>query len=409
MNKKKLFLWALYDFANSLIYVNFVLYFAVWIVVDKGLSDFWYNAIFAITTIFLLVTAPVMAARTDKKGGRKFFLNISTIGTFVSYGLTAILAVINSHVLLVALFFLIGQYFYQLSFVFFNPMIDDIADEAHRSRASGIGQFASSLGFVAGIFLTMPLASSRTAPLLPAVLAFFVLALPMLIFYKEPKQKVLDNITPGGVPERKMITKRMIAFFAASAATPMLVAFFFFNDALITVSNNYSIYLERVFHMPDSIKSILLAAVLGMSAIGAVIGGWIGDKIGALKTIKLVLSGWVILLPLIALAPNFLTIVILTPISGLLLGSIWTVTRSYLSMVLPKEDMGYGFSFYTIAERFATLVGPLTWGAIIGFMGIAGVSYRIAMGSMTIFIIVGLIILIRWKRPVLVTPSSNQG
>ena len=28
MNKKKLFLWALYDFANSIIFVNFLFYFS---------------------------------------------------------------------------------------------------------------------------------------------------------------------------------------------------------------------------------------------------------------------------------------------------------------------------------------------------------------------------------------------
>jgi len=403
MNKKKLFLWSLYDFSNSIVYINFVLYFAVWIVVDAGLSDFLYNAIFAVSTLLLLVTAPFLAAYTDKKGRRKLFLNIATIGTFVSYGLTAIFASMNIHVLLVALLFLIGQYFYQLSFVFFNPMLEEIADETHRSRASGICQFTSSLGFVAGIALAIPFASSRVAPLLPAVFAFFILALPMMIFYKETKKEE-DTTDLNIITKKPMFTKqKMITFFTVSVATPMLVAFFFFNDALITVSNNYSIYLERVFHMPDSTKSILLAIVLGMSALGAAIGGWVGDKIGALKTLKFILMGWIILLPLVAIAQNLTTMIVLTLFTGLLLGSMWTVSRSYLSIILPKEDMGYGFSFYTIAERFATLVGPLTWGGIIWYMGIEAIAYRIAMACMTIFVVVGLIILMSWKRPKLST------
>lgn len=397
MNKKKLFLWALYDFANSIIYINFVLYFAVWIVVDAGLSDFWYNAIFAITTLILLATAPLLAARTDKHGGRKKYINIATIGTVVGYGLAAIFATQNAPVLLIALLFLIGQYFYQLSFVFFNPMLNEIADESYRSRASGISQFASSIGFVVGIAITMPFAETRTATLLPSVIAFFVLALPFMIFYKE--SKTVEEISlEETVEETKVLTKKMIGFFVASAATPMLVAFFFFNDALLTVSNNYSIFLERVFQTPDSTKSLLLAAILGMSAIGAAIGGWVGDKIGALKTMKIILVLWVVLLPLIAIAPNFTIVAILTPITGLLIGSIWTVTRSYLSLVLPKKDIGYGFSFYTIAERFATLVGLLTWGGIIWIWGSHSSTYRIAMASMTVYMIIGLIILFQWRR-----------
>ncbi len=398
MNKRNIFLWTLYDFANSIIYINFVLYFAVWIVVDAGLSDFWYNAIFAITTIFLLFTAPILAARTDLYGGRKYWLNISTIGTFVSYGLVAILAVTHSNILLVALFFLVGQYFYQLSFVFYNPMLNDIADEAHKSRVSGFGNFANSIGFVVGILITLPFASSRITPLFISVPVFFILALPMMVFFKEPEKQIDSVSIPHTKDDIKAFIQKMTAFFVASAATPMLVAFFFYNDALLTISNNYSIYLERVFHAPDTTKSILLMAILGMSAIGSIIAGWLGDKIGALKTLKFILFGWIIAIPLLALAPNFYTAAILSPFMGLLIGSAWTTSRAYLTTILTKENMGYGFSFYTITERFATLFGPLTWGVIIWTMGTGALSYRIAIGAMVVFTIIGFLILHKWKR-----------
>ena len=40
MDKRNLFVWSLYDFANSIIYVNVLLYFAQWMVIDAGLPDF---------------------------------------------------------------------------------------------------------------------------------------------------------------------------------------------------------------------------------------------------------------------------------------------------------------------------------------------------------------------------------
>src|SRR3989344_2337798 len=130
MDKKQLFFWSLYDFANSIVFVNFILYFSQWIVIDGGLPDFWYNAIFAITTIFLIFTAPILASFTDKYGGRKFFLNISTIGTFVGYMIAALLAYSgNTSILLISLFFMIGGYFYLLSFIFYQPMFKTVADE----------------------------------------------------------------------------------------------------------------------------------------------------------------------------------------------------------------------------------------------------------------------------------------
>ena len=44
--KKNVFLWALYDFANSLVSIVFFLYFAQWLVIDQGVADIWFNLTF---------------------------------------------------------------------------------------------------------------------------------------------------------------------------------------------------------------------------------------------------------------------------------------------------------------------------------------------------------------------------
>lgn len=188
-----------------------------------------------------------------------------------------------------------------------------------------------------------------------------------------------------------------------SLATPMLLAFFFLSDAVITASNNYSIYMERVFSVPDKTKSILLMAILIMSALGGIVAGWIGDRIGVLKTFKIILVGWIIALPAVALAPNFTVFIITTVLVGVLIGSMWATSRAYLSTLLSSEEMGYGFSFYTLSERFSTFLGPLAWGGVIWFFGTEPFSYKIAMITMTIFVIIAFIILHFWKRPLIVS------
>lgn len=398
MNKRNLFLWSLYDFANSFIFINFLLYFSQWLIIQGGLSDFWYNAIFAITSILLFFSAPTLAAFTDRHGGRKYLLNHTTIGTFLGYGIATALAYAGQSVYLIAAFFLIGQYFYQLSFVFYNSMIEDVADVEHRSRASGIGQFSNSLGQVLGLVLALPMSATRLQPLFPSLVVFIICALPMMIYFidSRPKQK---NITVRALREgEREYFKKIALFFSASIAIPMLTAFFFFNDALITISNNFPIYMERVFAVPDGIKNLLLIAILIMSAVGGVISGWVADKIGSLNTMKWILAGWVILIPIGALAHNLVLVWVFSILTGLFIGSVWTVTRSYLSQILKKEELGYGFSFYTLFERFATLLGPLSWGGVIAIMGTQPNSYRTAMMLMTLFVLIGLIILFKWKR-----------
>lgn len=397
MNKKNLFLWSLYDFANSIVFINFLLYFSQWLVIDGGLSDFWYNATFAISTILLFLTAPLLAAYTDKFGGRKFSLNVSTVCTAISYGLAAGLAFAGIHIFVVTTFFLLGQYFYQLSFVFYNPMIEEIAAVPYRSRVSGIGQFSNALGQVFGLLIMLPLAKSRLTPLLPSVGLFLLLALPMMIFYKESRSRSRDaNIS--AVLSDANVFRKLIPFFSASIAAPLLVAFFFYNDALITVTNNYSIYMERVFGIPDARKSILLLLIVVMNGIGAIISGWLGDRIGILRTLKLILGCWVIALPIIAYTDNLKVFTAMTICIGLCIGGMWATSRAYMSTLLASEEMGYGFSFYTVLERFSSLVGPLAWGSIIAVAGTNSTSYRIAMASMTVFVFTGLLIVSFWKR-----------
>lgn len=400
MNKKNLFYWSLYDFANSFVFINFLLYFSQWLVVDGGLSDFWYNALFAISSILLLLSAPTLASFTDRHGGRKYFLKFATFGTLIGYGLATLLAYLDQSMLLIASCFLIGQYFYQLSFSFHNPLIEDVADMPHRARASGIGQFANSFGQVMGLIMAIPLSHTRLQPLFPSIIIFFILSLPMLLWFKEQKIKQVSLTFTEFKNDSKNLYKKFVLFFSISVATPILVSFFFFNDALITVSNNYSIYLERVFGIPDGTKNIILMIVLLMSAFGGLIFGKIADKIGTLKALKYILISWIILLPVMGLVKSLIPLIICSALLGFFMGGIWTVTRAYLSQTLKKEELGYGFSFYTIFERFATFLGPLSWGGLIAIMGSSASSYRITMVSMTVYIVLGLIVISYWKRKV---------
>lgn len=401
MNKKNLFYWSLYDFANSFVFINFLLYFSQWLVIDGGLSDFWYNALFAISSILLLVSSPTLAAFTDRHGGRKYFLKFATFGTLIGYTVATTLAYLDQSIFFVALFFLIGQYFYQLSFSFHNPLIEDVADVPHRARASGIGQFANSLGQVMGLVLAIPFSKYRLDPLFPSIIVFFLLCLPMLLYFKEQKVKQAHLTFTEFKHGSRDFYKKMATFFSISVAVPVLTAFFFFNDALITVSNNYSIYLERVFGIPDGTKNMILIIVLLMSAFGGIIWGRIADKIGTLRSLKYILISWIILLPVLGMVTSIIPLIICSALLGFFMGGIWTVTRAYLSQTLKKEELGYGFSFYTIFERFATFVGPLTWGGIITLSGASTVSYRTAMIFMTVYLILGLLVISVWKREVI--------
>jgi len=199
MNRKNVFLWTIYDFANSIVTIVFFLYFSQWLVVDKGVPDFWYNMIFTIGSALLLLTAPVLGSIADKTGRQQKYFNKITVLTFLCFlGASFTTLFFSQKIFLAALFFLLANYFYQFSFVFYNAFLHHIAPKEKWGRISGIGQAGNWLGEIAGLLITLPLASGaiyfigeagRAQTFLPAAVLFFILALPMLLFFKLPKQE----------------------------------------------------------------------------------------------------------------------------------------------------------------------------------------------------------------------------
>jgi len=74
-------------------------------------------------------------------------------------------------------------------------------------------------------------------------------------------------------------------------------------------------------------------------------------------------------------------------------GAGWAASRAYISTQLDTKNLGYGFSFYIIFDRFSSMIGPLAWAGLVAF----GAPYQVAMLSMTIFILIGIMVL-KYKK-----------
>lgn len=405
MNKKNLFLWSLYDFANSFPTIAFFLYFSQWLVIDNNVSDIWYNLIFVGSTILLILTAPIGGSIADKVGTRMRYLNVFSVlmflGLLVTGALTNFFVITPIIITLAALTFLFANYFNQFTFVFYNPLLNQLAPNKLQGFVSGIGLAANWLGQISAVFVTLPLAtgaifiigaSGRPQTFLPATIIFFLLALPMLLFFKETSK--LKSVKIDLLEEYKSSIKNFILLCKTPGVGRYLLGYFFFNDAMLTAVNNFPIYLQRVFNVSDQIKSILTVGILVTAVIGALVTGWFSDRIGLKKSLILILGSWTIAFPLMAAAPNFTVFIILTVVLGFLYGATWTVARAVMSYLSPSANLTHSFSYYTLAERFSTFVGPLSWGLITLILVNTGdFRYRVAMATMTVFILIGLLII----------------
>ncbi len=396
-NRKNILLWVLYDFANSIVSIVFFLYFSQWIVIDQGVADIWFNLTFTISAILLLFTVPTTGALLDKHWRRISGLRYATFGTVIFYGLCSWFS-IEGQSILALITFTLGLYSYLLSFTFYTPLINDIAMPDRRGRISGYGIAANYLGQMAGLALVLPFAtgkinlfggSLRAETLLPSVVVFLLLALPMLIFFKEPHKESRAFSYKEEIGHSLLNTKTLLTIPGVFA---FFVAYFFFNDAILTAANNFSIFLERVWYVSDTTKTYILLCILATSAIGGFSSGFIADKVGHKKTLIFILSGWVIILPAIAWINNLALFIIITSVMGLWFGSNWTVSRSVMGYLAPRGKHNLAFAYFGLVERASSFVGPVVWGLIAtNFTSIGPVRYRIAATTLAVFIIFGLV------------------
>lgn len=298
------------------------------------------------------------------------------------------------------IFFMIANYLYQFSFVFYNALLHHIAPEEKLWKIAGIWQAWNWIGSIVWLVITLPLASWavylfweawRAQTFLPSVLTFLALSLPMILFFKINKKEV--DMKLEFIAEYKnqwnhfkdLIKNRNVKLF--------LIAFFLFQDAIITASNNFPIYLQNVFWVSDKVKSFILIWILITSAIWALVSWFVSDKIWTKKSLIIIIIWFIIIFPVLWLTSNLKLFVVFTSLMWFLFGSIWAVSKALMTKIVPKDKLNYWFSFYTLSERVSTLFWPLFWWlTTYVFSSYWPMKYRIAIITITIFIIAWLFI-----------------
>ena len=158
-----------------------------------------------------------------------------------------------------------------------------------------------------------------------------------------------------------------------------------YNDGLITLFAFGGIYAAKVFSF-NQLEIILFAIGLNISAgIGAVIGGFLDDSIGPIKTIRLALIG-LFLLGLIAIITPYKIIFWIVGISlGLFVGPVQSASRTYLSLQASDNHRGGLFGLYMVSGKLTSFIGPFLYGLLVMISGnerygMAVVLFLIAFG-----------------------------
>jgi MFS transporter, UMF1 family len=106
----------------------------------------------------------------------------------------------------------------------------------------------------------------------------------------------------------------------------------------------------------------------------------------------LTLIGWIATCIIAALTETKGAFWYAAAIAGICMGSSQSAGRAMAGMLSPPAQVGEFFGLWTFATRLASIVGPLTYGAITWA---TGGNQRIAIASTAVLFVIGLAILMR--------------
>ncbi len=402
---KNLFYWVLYDFANSIAFINLLVYFSQWIVIDKGLPELAFNISIVVSSIMFIVSSFYFSKKLDQN--KKFIEGIrdTTILNFIFYLLTFFAILLNFHIYITITLFTFAIYLYLLSFIYFTPLLVYLYRENNTDSGfvSGIGQAGNSLGQVFGLLVTLPFVSGqislfglgRAETFLPSFILTFLFSIPMLYFFKLDAHKYTE-IKEGAFDFTKI--NGLEIFKHSKFFGIFLVVYILLGDALLTFSSNFSLYLERVHNIVDTTKALMTISILLLSAFGAFAFSFFTEKFGDYKLLFLLIGFWIIIFPCFALVADFNWLLFLTLLAGFFFGPTWSVSRSIFSKLIPHNFESQGFSFYIITERIATIFGPLVWGYLTFRFPNPSTGYGYALSSLSIILLVSLIVYYKYFK-----------
>ena len=407
---KKIFNFALYDFANSafttiIITFIFATYFAKQIAPNPVLGQSYWGWTIGITGFFVAIFGPIAGSFADKKNRIVFFIRCFSLLCMLFTTLLWFSKPYQSYLLYTLVIVGIANLFYELSLIFYNSLLKDISTSKNLGRSSGFG-FA--LGYVGGIVIllisiklfidndSLPFGLTtdesqniRAIALLVSVW-FLIFSIPFLFFaIKEREKKITQSVSSNFTDLKKLIWNRKF-----SVLGKFLIARMLYADGLNAIIIMGGIFAVGVFNL--EIKELLkLSILMNITAfMGAFIGGVANDKYGSKIVIIISLIGLIFSSISILFTYSKVGFFFLAAINGLFIGPVQSASRVVITSLLNKSNQGKGFGLFATSGKLTSFLGPLLVSTVTFLTG----SQRIGFSAAILLLLAGLIILLNIKK-----------
>ena len=408
-HKRAISAWAMYDWANSAFATTIIaavlpVYYTTVAASNlaPNIATAYWGFTSSISALIAAVISPVLGAAADFSGAKKRYLTV-----FMALGVTgtALLYFIRSgDWLLASTFFLIGNVGFAGSLVYYDSLLPHVARPDEIDQVSSRG-FA--MGYIGGgILLAVNLIMIMFLPDMLGVDAgvmtrlsfvtvavwWFVFTLPLLLHVKEPERRILkgeDGFSPLQASLKRLIeTFKEIRHYRDLALA--MLAFWIYANGIGTIIVMATAYgAELGFGQTTLIGTLLMVQFL--AAPFAFLFGWLAKRIGTKPAIYISLAVYT----LISILGYFLykewQFWVLGAMVATVQGGSQALSRSLIGKMIPKSKSAEFYGFFSVFEKFASILGPFIFGVVSTIMG----GSRLSIVSLIIFFIIGIFILTR--------------
>lgn len=429
--------WMLFDWASQPFYTLvqtflFAPYFANRVAASaaEGQATWGYAA--AVGGLLIAILSPFLGAVADGRGKRKLWIFLLSLA-FIAGQSTLWLAepgASSNTIYLVLAGFILATIAAELMGVFSNAIMTGLVPKDELGKLSGTGWAVGYLGGLASLLLVIGLllatpggektlfgfepllkldTASAQSDRLPgpfAALWFAIFIIPFFLFV--PDRRPASAAAPSGRPATAELSDTIKSLPAHPSLLIFLIARMLYMDGLTAIFTFGGIYGASVFGWGPAELGIFGIILTLVGAIGAVLGGWLDDKLGPktviVTALLILLAGAIGILSVDKTHILFTTEVApkvdgSSPFSaigeqvflgfalivGLVAAPVQAASRSLLARLAPAEKMTQYFGLFAFSGKVTAFLAPF----LVAFVTQVSGSQRIGMSAVLAFLVIG--------------------
>lgn len=422
-DKREIFGWAMYDWANSAFSTTVGTVFLGPYVANlareaagaNGLASFFGIPVapdsfmpycISFSVFMQVLFLPVLGAIADYTHLRKRMLQIfAIIGALAT---TAMFFVDGDLWWLGGVLFVVANLTFGAAMVFYNAYLPDLATE---DRRDSVSSFAWAMGYLGGALLltgnlalyllrdNLGLSTSMAVRLNLASAGLWWLGWALITFVTLRPRHAARQLPPG----ENYLTigfKQLWQTLREANHYPhtirFIIAYLLYNDGIQTVIAVAAVFaaapiIQGGLGLETGTLTQIILMIQFVAFVGALAFGWVAGKIGARNAL---IGSLVIWAGVVIYAYGFLQTEgqfwILGATIAVVMGGSQAISRSIFSQMIPPGKEAEFFAVYEVSERGTSWIGPLLFGLANQIFN----NLRPAILSLIFFFVVGLVLLL---------------